>query len=167
MDAFYFALDSIVNRLIRPVLVALSLIVAGLIVTGIITRSILAEPLFGVEEVVLLSVMWLYMLGAVMAAKERSHLRADFLPTLIQSETALAALQLLASIISLLMATAFVVWSFDLFQWSLTRQQSTPVFAVPWAVSQTAPFICSVLMSVYVFRDVVRDARLYKAAGGV
>lgn len=160
MDYLYFVLDSLVDRFVRPVLIVLSMLIAGLIVAGIITRSVFGEPLFGVEEVVLLSVMWLYMLGAVMAAKERSHLRADFLPTLIQSQKALAAVQLLASIISLLMATAFVVWSFDLFQWSLHRQQSTPVFAVPWAVSQTSPFVCSVLMVVYVFRDVVRDARL-------
>lgn len=159
MDAWYFALDGLVDRVIRPVLIVLSMLIAGLIVTGIITRSLLGEPLFGVEEVVLLSVMWLYMLGAVMAAKERSHLRADFLPTLIQSKKTLAALQLMASFISLLMAAAFVVWSFDLFQWSVTRQQSTPVFAVPWAVSQTAPFVCSVLMTVYVFRDVLKDAR--------
>lgn len=152
LDVFA-VLDRLVVSFVRPALVALSVFIAAAIFTGVVSRSVFEAPLFGVEELVLIAVMWLYMLGAVLASRDSSHLSADFLPSLIDNPRVLSAVELFAHLISLAMCLAFVIWSWQLFSWSLHWQQATPVFAWPWFVSQSSPFVCSVLMSLYVLRD--------------
>ena len=71
--------DQLVGRFLTPAVIILSLVIAVGMVTGIVARSLLGQPLLGLEEIILFSVMWLYMLGAALASREDSHLSADFL----------------------------------------------------------------------------------------
>ncbi|MEO0368643.1 MAG: TRAP transporter small permease subunit [Pseudomonadota bacterium] len=157
MNALFRLLDALVKTIIKPLIAIIGFLLAFLIVAGVVSRSLLSQPLFGVEEIVLISVMWFYMLGAVLASKDRTHLTADFLPMMTDSVLALKISKLAASLLSLLIAGVFVVWSFDLATWSIERQQTTPVFGLPWALSQCSPFVCASLMAIYAVRDVVAD----------
>lgn len=42
----------------------------------VITRYVLEIPVMGLEESLLYPTMWLYMLGAVNASRENTHIRA-------------------------------------------------------------------------------------------
>lgn len=126
-------------------------------VLGIVMRSALNAPMLGLEEVILFSVMWLYMMGAALASRERSHLSADFVAVFVNNARTRNALHLLATLISLIMVIAFVVWSYDLLSWGLERQQSTPVFQLPLYLSQGSLFAASVLFLFYMLRDVIQD----------
>lgn len=164
MQMIFSALDALVTRIIQPLLVILGLTMAILVFAGVVTRSVFSKPLFGVEELVLLSAMWLYMLGAVVASQERSHLQADFMPLLSNNPHLLACVRVLASGISLIMSIAFVLWSFELFHWSWVKQATTPVFGLPWFVSQASPFVCAVLMTLYTLRDLIIDINAARAS---
>ncbi|MEM7281779.1 MAG: TRAP transporter small permease [Pseudomonadota bacterium] len=150
-------LDRLVTAVIKPLVVILSLFVALSMVTGILARSVFGAPMLGLEEFVLLSVMWLYMLGAGLAAQENSHLRADFVHVISDNPKFLSATKLIASVISLFMAVVFVVWSWDLLLWGVTRQQSTAVFQIPLYASQASLFVCSLLFVLFTARDVYND----------
>ncbi|MED5499399.1 MAG: TRAP transporter small permease [Pseudomonadota bacterium] len=151
-------LDSAASSIIKAVIVVLSIIVAFAMVIGIVARTVLGVPVFGIEEIILMSAVWLYMLGAIMASRERSHLSADFVQTFVKNDAVSGAIQLLATGLSLVMAVFFIWWSYSLFSWGVQRGQVTPVFSIPLYVSQSSIFLASILLFLYALRDLVQDA---------
>lgn len=147
--------DRAVGRFLTPVVVVLSLVVAIGMVTGIVARSILHEPLLGLEEIILFTVTWLYMLGAALASREGSHLSADFLSDYMRQGNARRLVQLVARLIALVAVIAFVVWSFDLFHWGFTMEQATPVIKLPYYIVQSSMFVAAIIMAIYTLRDVL------------
>ncbi len=150
--------DRTLGLMIRPLVVFLSLLIAGLMVGGIVSRELLGQPLLGLEEIVLTSVMWLYMMGAALASREGTHLRGDFIQFLIKNPKTLAGIRLLAGLISFALAVIFSLWAFSLMSWGFERQQSTAVLRIPLYVAQSSMFVCSVIIIFYCFRDVIQDA---------
>jgi len=150
-------LDRTVNACMRPIVIVLSLLVAGMLALGIFTRIVLGAPMFGLEELVLICVMWLYMMGAILASKERSHLSADFVQTFVKNQKVVNFSHLITSIISLIIVSFFVSWSYDLFVWALEKKQTTPVFNIPWYLSQGSLLFAGVCMFFYTLRDVIHD----------
>ena len=63
------------------------------------------------------------------------------------------------------MVVAFVVWSYDLLAWGLTRRQSTPVFQLPLYLSQGSLFAASVLFLFYTLRDTLQDLKQLTGSG--
>ena len=147
--------DRLIGKHLSWIVVFLSLIVAIGMVTGIIARSVLREPLLGLEEIILFTVMWLYMLGAALASRDSSHLSADFLSDYLKAGRVLRLVQLTAKLIALLAVLAFVAWSFDLFHWGFTMEQSTPVIKLPYYLAQSSMFIAAVIMAIYAARDLL------------
>lgn len=155
--SFIDCIDKALARLIKPIVVVLSLLIAFTLTYGIFTRAVLDEPVFGLEELVLMGAMWLYMLGAVLASRDRSHLTADFVEVLTHNPKVVTFVHLLATTISLFMAIMFAIWSYDLLQWGVKKGQTTPVFQLPWYFSQGSLFVASVLFIFYLIRDFIND----------
>ena len=143
----------------RTAAVVLSIAVASLMVIEVITRYVLGEPLFGLEEITLICVMWLYMIGASMACRERSHLKAELVQLVVKGQTSLKAIEVLTTLISLVMAVFITQWAFDLVAWGLEKGQSTPVFEIPWFVSQSSLLFGGIFFTVYLVRDLIVDVR--------
>ena len=157
LRAIFTSIDSALSKIIQAVVVILSLFVASAMVLGIVLRSVLNAPMLGLEEIILFSVMWLYMMGAALASRERSHLSADFVSVVVSNARVRHGLHLLATLVSLVMVLAFVVWSYDLLAWGFSKQRSTPVFQLPLYLSQASMFCASLLFLFYMLRDVVND----------
>lgn len=149
--------DRVLVRLIQPILIAVGLLVAVLLAVGIFSRAFLNAPIFGLEEIMLLAIMWFYMLGASLASRERSHLTADFVGVVSSNPKVIRGAAILSTAISLLAAVMFVRWSWSLLAFGLERGQSTPVFGIPWWVSQSSLFVASVLFVIYLVRDLVLE----------
>ncbi|SEF85329.1 TRAP transporter small permease [Marinobacterium lutimaris] len=150
-------LDVVIGILIKPIVIILSASVAVMMAYGVITRAILDQPVFGLEEIVLMCAMWLYMFGAVLASRERSHLTADFIQVVCKNTSVIKFFHLLATMISLAMAVMFSIWAYDLLDWALRKGQSTTVFHLPWYISQSSLFVASVLFIFYLIRDFFED----------
>ncbi|WP_418138964.1 TRAP transporter small permease [Marinomonas sp. RS-M-Aa-14] len=117
----------------------------------------LTSQYLGWKSLVLISAMWLYLMGAVLAAKDRSHLTADFVSVIFKNKKLIAGMSVLATVISLIMALYFVSWSYELLSWSIKKSQTTPVFKLPWYLSQSSLFVGSVALVFYLIRDFVKD----------
>ena len=154
-------IDKILTMIVIPVVVVLSIAIASMLAWGIFSRSLLSAPVFGLEELVLISAMWLYMLGAVLAAKDRSHLTADFVSVIFKNEKLIAGFAILATTISIVMALYFVSWSYELMAWSLKKAQITPVFKLPWYISQSSLFVGSLALVFYLIRDFIKDCQKF------
>ena len=142
---------------VRPIVVLISLAVAIMLALGIFTRAVLEQPMFGLEELILMGAMWLYMLGAVIASRERSHLSADFVQVVCSNPKVICFMHLLATAISLFMAIMFATWSYELLLWAVKKGQATTVFQLPWYISQSSLFVASVLFIFYLSRDFITD----------
>lgn len=153
----YKSIDKALNSLLRPAAIVLSLFVAVALTFGICARIIMGTPMFGLEELVLIAVVWLYMVGAILASRDRAHLSADFILVLTKNKKIIAASHLISSLISLVMAILFVTWSYDLFVWAIQKKQVTPVFSLPWFISQGSLLFAAIFFVYYILRDVVTD----------
>lgn len=161
MRIFKF-LDWLLDRIVGPIAAVIGLLVALGFVVGITARSILGIALFGVEELILLAVVWFYMLGAILASKQRAHLQADFVPVVVKNETVIITVRIVATVISIGLASLFILWSHQLLQWALARGQSTPVFSVPMYVAQASLFVAAIFMALYLLRDLFSDIQALK-----
>lgn len=151
------SLDAFVVRIVQPVLIVLGLAIAVMLAVGIFSRAVLGKPVFGLEELMLMAAMWFYMLGATLASRDRSHLSADFVQVMTRNPKVLRATSTVATLISLGVAVMFAIWSWSLFSFGLERGQSTPVFAIPWWISQVSLFVASVAFVIYLVRDLILE----------
>lgn len=99
------------------------------------------------------------MLGAALAARERSHLSADFVKVLSKNPKVWRVASLVATVISLGVAVMFVAWAWDLFAFGVQRAQSTSVLAIPWWVSQSSLLVAAVLFVAYLVRDLIGEIK--------
>lgn len=151
--------DFLLDRIISPLVAILGAFVALSFVVGIVARSFMGIALFGLEELILIAVIWFYMLGAILASKKGAHLRADFIPVVVKNEKAILLFSIFATLVSIVMGILFVSWSNELFQWALQRGKSTPVFSIPLYASQASLLLAAVLMTLYLVRDLIKDIR--------
>lgn len=152
-------LDAGLGGLLKLVVVLTGLAIALMLAAGIFFRSVLQAPVFGLEEIVLFSVMWFYMAGAVLASRDRSHLAADFVTVIFSNPRTLKIIALIAALVSLVMAVFFSTWAWSLVSWGLDRGQSTPVFHLPMWISQASMLFAAVCFVIYLARDVINDIR--------
>ena len=157
MQKIIDTIDLAIGKVLQPIVVFLSLLIAFGMVAGIVMRSVFSAPMLGLEEIILFSVMWLYMLGAALASRERSHLSADFISTYVTNLKIANSIRVFATLITLVTVIAFVLWSHSLLAWGLEKQQSTPVFRIPLYFSQGSMFCASMLFLFYVLRDLLND----------
>ncbi|MEC9483046.1 MAG: TRAP transporter small permease [Halomonas sp.] len=153
----FVSIDNALATVMKFVVVVMGIFVSFALVFGIVSRSFLGMQVFGLEELVLTAAMWLYMLGAALASREKSHLSADFIEAFSSNEILLKTMRLIATILSLIMAAFFVAWSYSLFAWGLDKEQVTPVFGIPQYVSQGSLFVGSIFLLLYTLRDFIHD----------
>jgi len=149
----FFVLDSILTKILRPIIVTLGLTVAFMLAYAIFARTVMDSPVFGIEEIMLFCIMWFYMLGAVTASRQRAHLSADFVKVMSKNPVVHQLARIISSIISLVIAIMVVQWCYDLFAWGVDKGQKTPVFGLPQVLSQASLFVASIFFIVYILRD--------------
>lgn len=150
-------IDRALMVVVKPFVAVISVLIAVMLVVGIFTRSVLEKPVFGLEELVLLAAMWLYMFGAAIASRDRSHLSADFVQVVSKNPAVILFFHLFATALSLGMAIMFAIWSYDLMSWSWEKGQTSAVFKIPWYVPQSSLFFGSALFIFYLVRDFLND----------
>lgn len=154
----YFArIDNVIATILKAAVIVLGLFVSFALVFGIASRALFGAPVFGLEELVLMAAMWLYMLGAGLASRERSHLSADFFQAFTDNEALHDTMRIIATTLSVVMAAFFVTWSYSLLSWGVEKGQVTPVFGIPQYFSQGSLFVASILLLLYALRDLIHD----------
>jgi len=154
---FFSKIDAVFVKIANPILIVLGLAVAFMLAIGILFRAMFGDPVFGMEEIMLICVMWFYMLGATMASRERSHLSADFVRVFTNNHKIWRAASIFSTLVSFVVAIMFATWAYDLFAWGVEKGQTTPVFHIPWAVSQSSLFFAAVCFVCYLVRDLKHE----------
>ncbi len=154
MTRFMAALDEKVGWLLNAVAFVTSLLVVGLMLFLILARYVFGWSLVGTLELVMLSGMWLYMTGALIASRRREHLVVDFLELQLRDARIKALHKTLVAVIVAVISAAFVYWAQRMLAWGMERPQHTPELGIPLWVSQAAIMVASVGCFCYALRDI-------------
>lgn len=140
------------------------LIIGGCVVTllvfvEVMLRYVFVSPLFGIEELIVFIVMWLYFIGASLGAYERSHIKADVIHVWVKTPRSVAVMNTINSIITVILTAIMVSWCYHYFIFGIQKAGQTPALRLPIVVSQSAVFVGAILMAIYFSVELVDNVR--------
>ncbi len=115
----------------------------------VITRYVLEIPVMGLEESLLFPTLWLYVLGAVNASRENTHIRANVLEIFLKTERQHQVLAAIGEVISLIIGLWLTYWAWDFAKYSHRVWRESPTLYLPTFWVDVALFIGLVLMMVF------------------
>ncbi len=112
----------------------------------VITRYVFQTPVMGLEETMLYPMFWLYMLGAVNASRENTHIRANVLEIFLDTERARLVLACIGEVLSLIIGLWLLSWVWDFTRYSVRVWRESPTLYIPVFYADIALLIAMVLM---------------------
>lgn len=153
MTFWFLRFDQWLMWVMKALIIASNLAVTGLVLFLVLARFVLGWSVVGVLELATLSAMWLYMCGAVVAARNKEHLVVDLLSLSLTTPRARALHDLAISLIMVVLSLFFMKLASDMVGWSIKRPQTTAALSLPLMIPQSAIVMASVLCAVYAIRD--------------
>ncbi|MCT4655459.1 MAG: TRAP transporter small permease subunit [Cohaesibacter sp.] len=128
----------------------------------VITRYVLEIPVMGLEESLLYPTMWLYMLGAVNASRENTHIRANVLEIFLKSPRQVAFLALIGEALSLIIGCWLTYWAWDFTRYSLRVWKESPTLYIPTFYVDVALILGLVLMMIFTALQLIRHIHQFR-----
>jgi TRAP-type C4-dicarboxylate transport system permease small subunit len=153
----------VVDRLARYLLTTLLCVVAIGQFVQVITRYVLQVPVMGLEETMLYPTLWLYMLGAVNASRENTHIRANVLEIFLKTPRQHTVLAIVGEVLSLLIGLWLLYWAWDFTRYSWRVWKESPTLYIPTFFADVALFTGLALMMAYTAMHLVRHVRALRA----
>ena len=110
---------------------------------------------FGSEELTLFVAFWLYFTGAAYASRENTHISADMLSLFTSNVKVRAIADIVKNTIGAVMAAVFTYWCFNYVSWQADLGAKSAVYKLPIIISTIPIFICFLLWTLYLARDLV------------
>lgn len=151
-------LDRWLMRLMSIVIFVSTAVIVCLISFLILSRYVFGWSVVGMLELSTLSALWLYMIGAVVASRNREHITVDFTAQSLSDPRLSAAHDLTVSVIIFVLGLFFLSLSWDMIEWAMRRPQVTPGLSIPLFAGQAALVTAAVLGVAYTVRDIIKAA---------
>ena len=137
------------NRFVSILLTGLICLVALGQFVQVITRYVLEIPVMGLEESLLYPTMWLYLLGAVNASRENTHIRANVLEIFLDTERARHLLLVISETLSLAISIWLTIWAWDYLRYAWRVWKESPTLYIPTFYVDVSLVLGLVLMMAY------------------
>ncbi len=147
------------NRFASILLTSLICIVALGQFVQVITRYVLEVPVMGLEETMMYPTVWLYILGAVNASRENSHIRANVLEIFLKSDRGHTILAIVGEVISLIVGLWLLSWAWQFTQYAWKVWRESPTLYIPTFYFDVALVVGLALMMVYTALHLIRHIR--------
>ena len=147
------------NRFVSIVLTSLICIVAVGQFIQVITRYVFQVPVLGLEETLLYPTLWLYMLGAVNASRENTHIRANVLEIFLKVRSHKKMLVITAEVLSLIVGGWLTYWAWDFIEYSWRVWKESPTLYIPTFYADVALLVGMILMMLYTLIHLGRHIR--------
>jgi len=162
VSARYAKLDAALGWLTELPAVVLLVVEIAILLAGVIARYGFDAPLTWTDELSTLVLIWLAMLGAVVALRRGTHMRLTLFASLLQP-TALAWLQTLASGVVIVFLLMFIG---PAYQHCMTQLMvTTPDLEISYAFQGAALAVGAALMLISAVCDVWRHATVRQVLG--
>jgi len=137
------------NKFASYLLTGLICLVAGGQFIQVITRYVLEIPVMGLEETLFYPTMWLYVLGAVNASRENTHIRANVLEIFLKTKRQVTNLAIISEVLSLVICSWLTYWTWDFTKYSLRVWKESPTLYLPTFYVDVSLIIGMVLIMIY------------------
>ena len=111
--------------------------------------EVLQIPVMGLDETMLHLTLWLYILGAVNASRENTHIRANVLEIWLTTERQHTILAIIGEIISLIVGLWLLSWAWDYTRYAWRVWKESPTLYIPTFYSDVALVAGLGLMMIY------------------
>ena len=148
-------LNKLVSFLLRTkeyILATFSLVLAFVFFFVVILRYLFQADLFAYEEWVLIIAFWVYFLGGAMGSYENTHVKADFLLSLIDNLRTKWIVINFTLFIEVLIGAVLTYWGWLMLYEEIAAYpswQTTTGLQLPFALPKLGIFIGFVLMTFY------------------
>ncbi|OBY24693.1 TRAP transporter small permease [Leisingera sp. JC1] len=129
----------------------------------VVTRYLLQIPVMGLEETMLYPTVWLYLLGAVNASREDTHIRANVLEIAIKTERGHTVLAIIGEVISLTVGLWLLSWAWEYTQYAWRVWKESPTLYLPTFYSEVALVAGLALMMLYTAVHLLRHINALRA----
>jgi len=146
----------------RFFLVVASLVLSLVFLFVVVLRYLFQADLFAYEEWVLMLAFWLYFLGAAMGSYENSHVKADFLLSLITNLRIKWLFVNLTLLIEVAVGAVLTYWGWLMLEEELVAYpdwQRTTALSLPFAIPKLGIFLGFLLMTFYAFLHLLSGVR--------
>lgn len=147
------------ERFVQCLLTALICCVAIGQFVQVITRYVVQAPVMGLEETVMFPTLWLYILGAVSASRDNTHIRANVLEIFLKTPLQHTVLAIIGEIVSLVVGFWLLYWAWDYTRYAWRVWRESPTLYIPTFYADVALFTGLALMIVYTFLHLSRHVR--------
>jgi TRAP-type C4-dicarboxylate transport system permease small subunit len=155
MIAILAWVDRIFIGLCKLAILLSTLLLVVLVLFLVADRLALHVSFMGSHELALMSAMWLYMVGGVVAIRNREHITVDYLARKLVSPTAQALHRTFIAVLVLAFAIFFAKIALSMVEWAMLRPQRTPAMRLPLIWSQSAIVFIAFFSVIYTLRDVI------------
>lgn len=131
----------------------------------VITRYVLQVPVMGLEETMLYPTLWLYILGAVNASREDTHIRANVLEIAIKTSRGHTILAIVGEVISLAVGLWLFSWAWEFTTYAWRVWKESPTLYIPTFYSDVALVVGLGLMMLYTTTHLVRHVKALSGQG--
>ncbi|MBK5933722.1 TRAP-type C4-dicarboxylate transport system permease small subunit [Rhodovulum imhoffii] len=125
----------------------------------VVTRYVLQVPVMGLEEAMMYPTIWLYILGAVNASREDTHIRANVLEIFLKAPWQHRLQAIVAETVSLVVGLWLLYWAWDFTKYSWRVWRESPTLYIPTFYADIALLAGLALMMVYTALHLVRHVR--------
>lgn len=151
------------DRFAKYLLTSLICIVALGQFVQVVTRYVLQIPVMGLEETMAYPTIWLYILGAVNASRENTHIRANVLEIFLTTTRQHTFLAIIGEVISLIVGLWLLSWAWDFTQYAWRVWRESPTLYIPTFYSDVALSVGLVLMMFYTATHLIRHINILRS----
>ena len=137
------------DRFSQIVLTALMCVVALGQFVQVLTRYVFQIPVMGLEETIMFPTLWLYVLGAVNASREGTHISANVLEIFLKTERQHTILAIIGEVVSLGIGIWLTLWAWDYVQYAWRVWRESPTLYIPTFYGDLSLFVGMVFMMTY------------------
>ncbi|MGR3759213.1 TRAP transporter small permease [Roseobacteraceae bacterium NS-SX3] len=137
------------DKFVKYLLTGLICLVALGQFVQVVTRYLLQIPVMGLEETMLYPTIWLYILGAVNASRDDTHIRANVLEIAIETERGHTVLAIIGEVISLVVGLWLLSWAWEYTEYAWRVWKESPTLYLPTFYSEVALVAGLALMMLY------------------
>lgn len=148
------------NRFFSVLLTATICLVALGQFVQVITRYVLEIPVMGLEESLLYPTMWLYMLGAVNASRENTHIRANVLEIFLKTPRQHTILAIIGELCSLVIGCWLTYWAWDFIQYSWRVWKESPTLYIPTFYVDVSLLLGLIAMMLYTLGHLIKHIKV-------
>ncbi|MFC1912031.1 TRAP transporter small permease [Chloroflexota bacterium] len=143
----------------RANMILMGSVLTCLVVTEVIFRYFLQQPQLWVEEVILYTVLWYYLLGTALTTYDRSHIVGGVIHLFFSPRIA-DRFRVGTDFASFSLSCLFTYWSYQVFLWNLDNDPRTMQLNLPDAYAYLALLVGFTFVTMYflsVFINRVRE----------